>query len=94
MKYNVLGNTGLKVSELCLGAMTFGGRGFWTAIGSLDQQVADHWLLVLAKTIDATIALDQRDNRPWNVVVDDIVAFMVQVDTFTGNVCGNQHAQW
>ena len=37
MKYNLLGNTGLKVSELCLGAMTFGGRGFWTAIGTLAQ---------------------------------------------------------
>jgi len=37
MKYNLLGNTGLKVSELCLGTMTFGGRGFWTAIGTLAQ---------------------------------------------------------
>lgn len=37
MKYNFLGNTGLKVSELCLGAMTFGGRGMWTAIGTLPQ---------------------------------------------------------
>jgi aryl-alcohol dehydrogenase-like predicted oxidoreductase len=37
MKYNLLGNTGLKVSELCLGAMTFGGRGMWTAIGTLPQ---------------------------------------------------------
>ena len=27
MKYKLLGNTGLKVSELCLGTMTFGGRG-------------------------------------------------------------------
>jgi len=35
MKYKLLGNTGLKVSELCLGAMTFGGRGTWTAIGTL-----------------------------------------------------------
>ena len=33
MKYNNLGNTGLLVSELCLGAMTFGGRGMWKAIG-------------------------------------------------------------
>jgi len=32
-----LGNTGLKVSELCLGTMTFGGRGMWTAIGTLPQ---------------------------------------------------------
>jgi Predicted oxidoreductases (related to aryl-alcohol dehydrogenases) len=37
MKYNLLGNTGLKVSELCLGTMTFGGRGMWTNIGSLPQ---------------------------------------------------------
>lgn len=42
MKYNLLGNTGLKVSELCLGTMTFGGKGFWTAIGSLDQNAVDH----------------------------------------------------
>lgn len=38
MKYNVLGNTGVLVSELCLGAMTFGGRGFWKAIGEQPQE--------------------------------------------------------
>ncbi len=38
MKYNRLGNTGLLVSELCLGTMTFGGRGMWTAIGEVPQQ--------------------------------------------------------
>lgn len=38
MKYNLLGNTGLKVSELCLGTMTFGGKGMWTAIGTLPQK--------------------------------------------------------
>lgn len=38
MKYNLLGNTGLKVSELCLGTMTFGGRGMWTNIGTLPQE--------------------------------------------------------
>ena len=41
MKYNVIGNTGLKVSELCLGTMTFGGRGMWTAIGTLPQEQAN-----------------------------------------------------
>jgi aryl-alcohol dehydrogenase-like predicted oxidoreductase len=35
-----MGNTGIKVSELCLGAMTFGGRGFWTIIGALEQKEA------------------------------------------------------
>jgi aryl-alcohol dehydrogenase-like predicted oxidoreductase len=37
MKYNLLGKTGVLVSELCLGAMTFGGRGYWKAIGELPQ---------------------------------------------------------
>src|ERR1035437_10156115 len=37
MKYNLLGKTGVLVSELCLGAMTFGGRGMWQAIGQLTQ---------------------------------------------------------
>ena len=42
MKYNLLGNTGLKVSELCLGTMTFGGnKGIWGAIGSLQQDAVD-----------------------------------------------------
>ncbi|GAA5038305.1 aldo/keto reductase [Marivirga lumbricoides] len=41
MKYNMLGNTGLLVSELCLGTMTFGGKGYWTAIGQLDQKPVD-----------------------------------------------------
>ncbi len=38
MRYKLLGNTGLKVSELCLGTMTFGGQGMWTAIGTLPQK--------------------------------------------------------
>ena len=41
MKYNLLGNTGLKVSELCFGTMTFGGKGMWTAIGTLPQDSVD-----------------------------------------------------
>ncbi|MEE1896932.1 aldo/keto reductase [Flavobacterium rakeshii] len=38
MKYNFLGNTGLLVSEICFGTMTFGGRGFWEAIGKIQQE--------------------------------------------------------
>lgn len=38
MRYNLLGKTGLYVSELCLGTMTFGGKGFWEVIGSLPAK--------------------------------------------------------
>jgi aryl-alcohol dehydrogenase-like predicted oxidoreductase len=38
MKYNYLGNTGLLVSELCLGTMTFGGKGIWENIGNVQQK--------------------------------------------------------
>lgn len=38
MKYNLLGKTGVLVSELCLGTMTFGGKGYWKAIGEQSQE--------------------------------------------------------
>jgi aryl-alcohol dehydrogenase-like predicted oxidoreductase len=41
LRYNQLGKSGLFVSELCLGAMTFGGRGMFKAVGQLGQKEAD-----------------------------------------------------
>jgi aryl-alcohol dehydrogenase-like predicted oxidoreductase len=44
MKYKQLGRTGLYVSEIALGTMTFGGNedaGFWKAIGALKQDEVD-----------------------------------------------------
>jgi len=44
MKYNQFGRTGLFVSEICLGTMTFGGNadaGMWKAIGGLGQGEVD-----------------------------------------------------
>ncbi len=35
MRMKRLGRTGLYVSELCLGTMTYGGKGFWEVIGTL-----------------------------------------------------------
>ncbi|SXD65626.1 oxidoreductase, aldo/keto reductase family [Klebsiella variicola] len=44
MRYQKLGNTGLFVSELCLGTMTFGGEeGMWGKIGQLRQAEANSW---------------------------------------------------
>jgi aryl-alcohol dehydrogenase-like predicted oxidoreductase len=40
MRMRFLGKTGVKVSELCLGTMTFGGRSFFKNIGGLGQKEA------------------------------------------------------
>jgi aryl-alcohol dehydrogenase-like predicted oxidoreductase len=52
MKYKFLGNTGIKVSELCLGTMTFGGKGIWTAIGQLPQDAVND---IVKRSVDAGI---------------------------------------
>ncbi len=46
MKYNYVGNTGLRVSELCFGTMTFGGQdaGMWSQIGKLQQKEVNEML--------------------------------------------------
>jgi aryl-alcohol dehydrogenase-like predicted oxidoreductase len=45
MKYNTLGPTGLLVSEICLGTMTFAtGEGMWKNISGVVQDLADQLL--------------------------------------------------
>ena len=38
MKYNQLGNSGILVSELCMGTMSFGSSGYWSVVGSLGYE--------------------------------------------------------
>jgi aryl-alcohol dehydrogenase-like predicted oxidoreductase len=53
MRMKKFGNTGLVVSEICLGAMTFGGNeGIWAQIASLGQATADELVKV---AIDAGV---------------------------------------
>jgi aryl-alcohol dehydrogenase-like predicted oxidoreductase len=53
MKYRQLADTGVFVSELCLGAMTFGGVGqMWEVIGGLDQTAVDN---IVHRALDAGI---------------------------------------
>ena len=55
MKYNQFGRTGLFVSEICLGAMTFGGdmdAGIWKMIGSLGQDTVDK---IMARAFEAGV---------------------------------------
>jgi aryl-alcohol dehydrogenase-like predicted oxidoreductase len=53
MRHLQLGRTGLFVSELCLGTMTFGGsEGMWGKIGKLQQQEAES---LVGQALDAGI---------------------------------------
>jgi aryl-alcohol dehydrogenase-like predicted oxidoreductase len=54
MKYKPLGRTGLFVSELCLGTMTFGGddQGIWGKIGRLQQEESER---IVGSAIEAGI---------------------------------------
>ncbi len=53
MHYRKFGNTGLFVSELCLGTMTFGGEdGMWGQIGKLQQNEAE---ALIGRALDAGI---------------------------------------
>ncbi len=53
MRYRPLGRTGLLVSEICLGTMTFGGKGgFWPLIGRLDQ---DEATALVARALEAGV---------------------------------------
>jgi Predicted oxidoreductases (related to aryl-alcohol dehydrogenases) len=53
MKYRQLADTGVFVSELCLGTMTFGGVGqIWEVMGALDQTSAD---AIVHRALDAGI---------------------------------------
>ncbi len=53
MKFNTLGHTGLLVSELCLGTMTFAtGEGMWKPIAGVEQNLADQ---LVRQSLDAGI---------------------------------------
>ena len=52
MKHRRLAKTGIYVSELCLGAMTFGGIGQFEAIGALGQKEAD---TLVDRSLDAGV---------------------------------------
>ncbi len=52
MKYNILSNTGLLVSEICFGTMTFGSGGMWAAIGGVEQAGAND---MMKQVVDAGI---------------------------------------
>jgi aryl-alcohol dehydrogenase-like predicted oxidoreductase len=52
MRYRLLGKTGVYVSELCFGSMTFGGKGFWEVVGKLGASDAQ---ALIGEALDAGV---------------------------------------
>ena len=52
MRYKLLGESGLRVSELCLGTMTFGEEWGWGASGGESRQIYDAFLEAGGNFID------------------------------------------
>lgn len=76
MKYNLLGDTGVFVSELSFGTMSFGGEGMWKSVGQQQQDEADE---LLEMAIDAGI----------NFIDTANVYSFGQSETILGNSIGN-----
>ncbi len=52
MRYRALGRSGLAVSEMCLGCMTFGGKGFFKVVGEQGEDMAER---LVGTALDAGI---------------------------------------
>lgn len=69
MRYNPLGRTGLFVSEICLGTMTFGGEGYFKAVGQVGQDEAD---ALVRTAIDAGVNFIDTANVYSNGLSEEI----------------------
>jgi aryl-alcohol dehydrogenase-like predicted oxidoreductase len=84
MRYNVLGNTGLLVSELCLGAMTFGGKGFWEVVGKptfdfppVDRTRLREVLAALRKVSEASGVSVARTALAWQLTKPFVTSIII-----------------
>ena len=75
MRYNPLGRTGLFVSELCLGTMTFGGAGFFEYMGGLKLDEAAPLVKV---AVDAGVNFIDTANVYSNGLSEEVTGQAVQ----------------
>lgn len=77
MKYKRLGRTGLYVSEICLGTMTYGGRGFWQVIGKLGlDEVRAQLTLALGRGVNFLDTADIYHEGESERLVGEAIAAM------------------
>src|SRR6202042_3037603 len=80
MEYRQLGNSGLKVSVLTMGTMTFGGKGNFAKVGNLQLDDVDE-LAHLAKV--GNLQLDEV-RKLIDIVADSGVNLIDTADVYSG----------
>lgn len=65
MKYKLLGNSGLRVSELCLGTMTFGLEWGWGSDREQSQQVFDTYASAGGNFVDTANRYTEGTSEKW-----------------------------
>ena len=65
MKFRQLGKTGVLLSELCFGTMTFGGKGYWKAIGQLPEDEATQLVKTALTTELISLILQMPILKVW-----------------------------
>ncbi len=65
MKYKLLGNSGLRVSELCLGTMTFGLEWGWGSDYEQSKQVFDTYALAGGNFLDTANRYTEGTSEKW-----------------------------
>lgn len=65
MRYQLLGNTGLRVSELCLGTMTFGEDWGWGSSEQESQRIFDGFLEAGGNFIDTANYYTKGTSEEW-----------------------------
>ena len=58
----------------------------------INIEVTQNWTDTLSDSIDAAIALDERDDGPRQIVMNNVMAFVVQVNAFARSVRCDQHS--
>ena len=99
MRYQLLGRSGLRVSELCLGAMTFGSEDAWCADKAESRAMFDAFVEAGGNFIDTADVYTQGESEKLvgEFVADDRERFVVATkytNAFPGrndpNAAGNQ----
>ena len=61
-------------------------------VGGVEQEGGDLRGLLLAVAVDAAVALLDADEAPRDVVVDEVVALLVEVHALGGDIARDEHA--